>query len=69
MKTRMILSKRESMGFSLMELMVTVAIVAVLATIAYPSYRQQVLKSRRTEATGVLDRRFGATAFARRMPR
>lgn len=43
-----------SSGFTLIELMVTVAIVAILATIAYPSYRNTVLKSHRTEAKSAL---------------
>lgn len=41
-------------GFSLMELMITLAIVGILASIAYPSYQEQVAKSRRTEASGAL---------------
>ena len=41
-------------GFSLMELMITVAIVGILASIAYPSYQEQVAKSRRAEASGAL---------------
>jgi len=43
-------------GFTLIELMVTVAIVAILATIATTSYNSQVQKSRRTDArSAVLD--------------
>lgn len=41
-------------GFSLIELMIAVAIVGILAAIAYPSYRQQVERGRRAEARTVL---------------
>jgi len=45
-----------SAGFSLVELMITVVIAAILAAIAYPSYTQYVHKSRRTDArTALLD--------------
>jgi len=37
-------------GFSLIELMITVSIVAILATIAYPSYASFIRKAKRTEA-------------------
>jgi type IV pilus assembly protein PilE len=47
-------SKHASSGFTLVELMVTVAIVAILATIAVTSYTSQVQKSRRTEAKSAL---------------
>jgi len=36
-------------GFTLVELMITVAIVGILASIAYPSYTEQIRKGRRAE--------------------
>lgn len=46
--------KSKSSGFTLMELMITVAIVAMLASIALPAYTSHVRKSRRTEAKNAL---------------
>lgn len=37
-------------GFTLTELLVTVSIVAILASIAYPSFQGHILKVRRTDA-------------------
>lgn len=43
-------------GFTLIELMITVAVVAILATIATASYTSQVQHSRRTDArSAVMD--------------
>ena len=36
-------------GFTLIELMVTVAIVSLLAAVAFPSYQEQVRKGKRAE--------------------
>ena len=41
-------------GFSLLELMIAVVVVAILAAIAVPMYQNHVFKSRRTDAQGAL---------------
>lgn len=45
---------RQTAGFTLMELMITVAIVGILAAIAFPSYQDSVRKSRRGDAKAAL---------------
>ncbi|MDM7321747.1 MAG: type IV pilin protein [Gammaproteobacteria bacterium] len=46
---------KSSKGFTLIELMIAVAIIGILAAIAYPSYQQYVLKTRRAAAQGCLE--------------
>ncbi len=50
-------------GFTLIELMITVAVVAIIASVAIPSYQSSVNKSRRSDCMGAL------TSFANAMER
>lgn len=45
---------RQSKGFTLIELMIVVAIIAILASIALPMYRDYIVRSRIAEATSGL---------------
>lgn len=47
-------SSRSEDGFTLIELMITVALIGVLASIALPSYQEYIAKGRRAEAKTVL---------------
>lgn len=47
-------SPRNGRGFSLMEVMVTLVIVGILASIAYPYYQSNVRKAKRNDAKEAL---------------
>lgn len=46
----MILKRKSMLGFTLIELMIAVAIVGILSVIAYPSYERYVVRTNRAEA-------------------
>ncbi|MGX2033042.1 type IV pilin protein [Methylocaldum gracile] len=45
---------RKIRGFTLMELMIAVAVVGILAAVAFPSYQSQVIKTRRSDGKAAL---------------
>jgi type IV pilus assembly protein PilE len=50
----MMMNKRRTRGFSLIELAIVMVVIAILAAIALPSYRQYVLRGNRTQAIQAL---------------
>jgi type IV pilus assembly protein PilE len=46
---------RQQSGFSLIELMIVLVVLAILTAIAYPTYTNQVLKSRRADGIAALN--------------
>lgn len=53
-RSTQITAGRSVEGFTLVELMIVVAVIAILSAIVYPNYREYVVKARRTAVAGCL---------------
>ena len=45
---------RKALGFTLIELMIVVAVIALLSAIAYPSYQRYVMRGKRADAAQLM---------------
>lgn len=50
----MVSTRRKTQGFSLIELLIVIAIIGIIAAIALPSYTSYMTKTRRVDATSFL---------------
>ncbi len=48
------MTKNNQQGFTLIEMLIVLAVVVILATIAYPSYQESVRKTKRAEGRAAL---------------
>lgn len=46
--------QRVTLGFTLMEMLITVAVIAIISAFAFPSYNQYLNRTRRADVKGVL---------------